>query len=230
MTLLTGAYVAKLDTDSTGRYVDAVRATRNGCQAVYRADIGVVAYGALSSALLLLRSANEQHPNRLANGSDQVGRNDMRQGMRIVMAVMTHVNETIFQNTLALSDFYFGSGDWDYPLGLIQMCATRHTEQITGEEVPVWLGWLPKLPFDQIARHSMDFWLQVEDLIVDDIGWPAMRFDRTLYLGKNIPLSGTAHQAGTCRFCSDPATSVLDLDCRAREVDNLYVTDASFFP
>ena len=57
-----------------------------------------------------------------------------------------------------------------------------------------------------------------------------MLLERSLYLGKNIPLSGTAHQAGTCRFGSDAATSVLDLDCRAHEVDNLYVVDASFFP
>ena len=54
--------------------------------------------------------------------------------------------------------------------------------------------------------------------------------DRDLYLGKDIPLGGTAHQAGTCRFGPDPATSVLDLDCKAHELDNLYITDASFFP
>jgi choline dehydrogenase-like flavoprotein len=54
--------------------------------------------------------------------------------------------------------------------------------------------------------------------------------DRSLYLGKGIPLSGTAHQAGTLRFGVDPATSVLDLNCKAHGFDNLYVTDASFFP
>ena len=54
--------------------------------------------------------------------------------------------------------------------------------------------------------------------------------ERSLYLGKNIPLSGTAHQAGTCRFGTDPQSSVLDINCKAHELDNLYVTDASFFP
>ena len=54
--------------------------------------------------------------------------------------------------------------------------------------------------------------------------------ERNLYLGKGIPISGTAHQAGTARFGADPANSVLDLDCRAHELDNLYVVDASFFP
>lgn len=116
-----------------------------------------------------------------------------------------------------------------------------------------------------MAKHSIDFWLQSEDLplpqnrvsyqdgkVVLDVeqtnleaaarlkakleglltpmnAWPAL-INRDLYLGKGIPLSGTAHQAGTLRFGTDPATSVLDLDCKAHELDNLYVTDASFFP
>ena len=59
--------------------------------------------------------------------------------------------------------------------------------------------------------------------------WPRL-IERRLYLGKDIPIGGTAHQAGTCRFGTDPASSVLDLDCKAHELDNLYITDASFFP
>jgi choline dehydrogenase-like flavoprotein len=50
------------------------------------------------------------------------------------------------------------------------------------------------------------------------------------YIGKRIPLAGVAHQNGTVRFGRDPKTSALDLDCRAHEVDNLYVVDGSFFP
>lgn len=75
VTLLTGAYVEKLGTNDGGRRIDAVHVTRNGRQEFYTTDTVVVACGALSSALLLLRSANAQHPNGLANGSDQVGRN-----------------------------------------------------------------------------------------------------------------------------------------------------------
>ena len=51
-----------------------------------------------------------------------------------------------------------------------------------------------------------------------------------LYLGKHIPIAGVGHQAGTCRFGTDPATSVLDTNCKAHELDNLYVVDTSFFP
>ena len=70
---------------------------------------------------------------------------------------------------------------------------------------------------------------KLEQLMKGAGAHPAM-LERSLYLGKNIPLNGTAHQAGTCRFGADPATSVLDLDCKAHELDNLYITDASFFP
>ena len=55
-------------------------------------------------------------------------------------------------------------------------------------------------------------------------------FDRSLYLGQNVSIGGTAHQAGTMRFGTNPATSVLDTNCKTHEIDNLYVTDASFFP
>jgi choline dehydrogenase-like flavoprotein len=53
---------------------------------------------------------------------------------------------------------------------------------------------------------------------------------RWAYMKTDIPYAGCAHQAGTVRFGADPATSVLNPDCRAHEVDNLYVVDTSFFP
>jgi choline dehydrogenase-like flavoprotein len=189
----------------------------------------------------------------------------MRHNMSILMALLKDRNNTVFQKTLAVSDFYFGSDDFDYPLGLIQLCAASHGEQIRGEAVPSYLQWLPDLPFDKLSEYSMNFWLQSEDLprpenrisydgekvvlaitegnqvaakglkrklesLLGVIGAHPVLLERSLYLGKNIPISGTAHQAGTCRFGADPRTSVLNLDCRAHQLDNLYVTDASFFP
>ncbi len=66
--------------------------------------------------------------------------------------------------------------------------------------------------------------------LLEPIGSHPMLLERKLYLGKEIPIGGTAHQAGTCRFGTDPVSSVLNLDCKAHELDNLYVADASFFP
>ena len=66
------------------------------------------------------------------------------------------------------------------------------------------------------------------------LGHLGMHHDHLLghhaYLKNEIPVAGVAHQAGTCRFGTDPAASVLDVDCRAHEVDNLYVVDTSFLP
>ena len=265
VTLLTGAYVSRLGTDAAGRRIETVHVIREGREETFAGDIVVVACGALSSALLLLRSANDRHPDGLANRSGQVGRNYMRHNMSVLMAIMREPNDTVFQKTLAFSDFYFGANDWEYPLGLVQMCATSHADQIRGEALPQWLEWLPSMPFDVMARHSMDFWLQSEDLphpdnrvfykdrqvhlnlvetnpealihlkrklkeVLNAAGHHPVLLERSLYFGKDIPVGGTAHQAGTARFGSDPATSVLDLDCKAHDLDNLYLADASFFP
>ena len=54
--------------------------------------------------------------------------------------------------------------------------------------------------------------------------------NRPCAMTRLIPLAGCAHQAGTCRFGADPAASVLDANCKAHELDNLYVVDTSFFP
>jgi choline dehydrogenase-like flavoprotein len=265
VTLLTGAYVARLDTDASGHAVNAVQVERGEAMETFSADIVVVACGALSSALLLLRSANDRHANGLANGSDQVGRNYIRHNQSVLMAITREPNDTIFQKTVGVSDFYFGADDWQFPLGLIQMTGKSHADTLRGEALPDWLAWLPERPFEYIARHSLDFWLSSEDLprpenrirydgdrvvveqtdnnmeahrrlkakleaLLEPIGAHPHTLRRTQYLGKDIPIGGTAHQAGTARFGSDPKSSVLDLDCKAHELDNLYVVDASFFP
>ena len=206
-----------------------------------------------------------RHPMGLANSSDQVGRNYMRHNQSILMALMPERNDTVFQKTLAVADYYFGADDWDYPLGLIQMCAATHGAQIRGEVLPEWLEWLPKMPFEEMARHSMDFWLSSEDLprpenriyyngakVILDItegnmeahhrlrkkleamlsraGAHPVLMDHKLYFGQDVPIGGTAHQAGTARFGLDPMTSVLDINCKAHDLENLYIADASFFP
>ncbi len=58
---------------------------------------------------------------------------------------------------------------------------------------------------------------------------PEHLIPRNIYMKTDIPLAGCAHQAGTCKFGTDPKTSVLDINCKAHELDNLYVVDTSFF-
>ena len=112
----------------------------------------------------MLRSANDDHPNGLANGSRLVGRNYMRHNNAVVLAISRTPNPTKFQKTLGLNDFYFGSEDWEFPLGHIQMVGKSDGVQIRGEGLPGFLQWFPEKPFDWLAKHSLDFWLTSEDL------------------------------------------------------------------
>src|SRR5262249_48150660 len=111
VTLVTNAFVERLETEPTGRSVSAVHVDHEGTKEAYSADIVVVACGALNSALLLLRSACDKHPDGLANSSGVVGRHYMRHNNMAFMAISHEPNQTKFQKTLALNDFYFGAPD-----------------------------------------------------------------------------------------------------------------------
>ncbi|MBU6449157.1 MAG: GMC family oxidoreductase [Rhodospirillales bacterium] len=263
MTLRTNTYAKRLLTDTSGRSITGVEVEQNGETEILKADIIVVACGALSSALFLLRSSNDKHPAGLANASGQVGRNYMRHNQSVLMALMRRSNHDIFQKTMAISDFYFSGDKHRYPLGLVQMCAAAHAGQIKGEALPSWLYWLPDAPFQKMARHSINFWLSSEDLpkpenrihyhngkvrlevtetnvkahrqlrthVKNSLSHAYQPFtERLAYFSLPVGLAGTAHQAGTLRFGAAPESSVLDLNCKAHDLDNLYVTDASFFP
>ena len=86
-----------------------------------------------NSALLLLKSANDAHPNGLANASDQVGRNYMRHNNVAMMALSKEPNPTPFQKTLALNEWYLKGEDTDYPWGGIQMLGKSDGEQLKGK-------------------------------------------------------------------------------------------------
>ena len=266
VTLLTGAEVTKLETDDSGRTVTGVVVSRGGNREVYRADIVAVCAGAANSARLLLNSATDQHPRGLANGSDQLGRNYMFHNCKAVVALAKEKNDTVFQKTLGINDFYFATKDYEWPAGNIQMIGKSNAEAMRGEK-PKLTKLSPEWTLSDVAEHGVDFWLTTEDLPVpenrvttDGDGHVHLAYSPTndqeadrLYgelkkilnhtgmaehhvLGKNfymdmsIPVAGCAHQAGTCRFGTDPATSVLDVNCKAHELGNLYVVDTSFFP
>jgi choline dehydrogenase-like flavoprotein len=262
VTLIRNSYVHKLATDESGKTLTGVHVLHGEEETVYTGDIVVVSCGAANSAALLLRSANEKHPNGLANSSDVVGRHYMCHNNSALMALSTHPNPTKFQKTLALTDFYYGSDDYDYPMGLIQMLGKSDADMLKGDAP----GFTPHKVLDEMATHSIDFWLTTEDLpdpenrvtvdnegkihlsysennveshqklvkkledLLEHIGCERKLFRNNLYLGKKIPIAGVAHQCGTVRFGTDPKTSALDINCKAHDLDNLYVVDAGFFP
>lgn len=266
VTLVRNANVARLETDPSGRTVTSVVVDVEGTEQRFTGSVVVVSAGAANSAKLLLASANDHHPNGLANGSDQVGRNYVFHNSRAFLAVSMEKNDTRFQKTLGMNDYYFGDDDFEYPMGNLQMVGKSSAPMYRGEK-PMEAALAPTFSLDEVAERAVDFWLSVEDLphpdnrvTLDSNGnivlsytpnnrealeqlyhrtkkhlshlgmHPHHLIPRDVYMKNDIPVAGCAHQAGTIRFGTDPAASVLDTDCKAHELDNLYVVDTSFFP
>jgi choline dehydrogenase-like flavoprotein len=160
VTLLTDAYVSRLETDSSGRRVTRVHVEREGQRESYEAEVVVAACGAINSAALLLRSTSERHPRGLANGSDVVGRHYMGHINSVLMAISREPNPTVFQKTLALNDFYLRSEDSDFPLGHISFVGKLDAATLSAGAPKV----VPGMTLELMARHSLDFWLTSEDL------------------------------------------------------------------
>ncbi len=269
VTLLTNAYVSRLETNGSGREVTAVHVERNGAKETFRAGVVVVSAGAINSAALLLRSTSDRHPRGLANASDTVGRHYMGHVNSVLLAISKCPNPTIFQKTLALNDYYFASQDWEFPMGHISFVGKLDGVALSAGAPAI----APGFTLDLMAKHSLDFWLTSEDLpdpsnrvTLDKHGNIVLSytpnnveahkrlrakleslmkqqtkcdmhghdchqglFAQNLFLGERIPLAGVAHQNGTVRFGKDPKTSALDTNCKAHDLDNLYVMDGSFF-
>jgi choline dehydrogenase-like flavoprotein len=265
VSLLTRARVRRLHTDATGRSVTAVELERDGETLRVHGDVVVVSCGAANSARLLLLSANDHHPRGLANSSDQVGRNYMFHNSKAMVALAHEPNLTVFQKTVAINDWYFGDGEFDFPMGNIQMTGKTDGAIMKGY-APLETFLMPGWSMEKIAEHSLDFWISSEDLpdpnnrvtvtstgqiqlhytynnlnaskqlvhrlerILDRLYLRNHLVERQIYIANSMGIPAVGHQAGTCRFGTDPATSVLDLNCKAHDVDNLYVVDTSFMP
>jgi choline dehydrogenase-like flavoprotein len=157
-TLLTNARVQRLETDGSGHLINKVIVERNGAIETVSADVVVVSCGAINSAALLLRSANEKHPRGLANSSDVVGRHYMGHVNSVLMAISKCPNSTVFQKTLAVNDFYFGSKEWNFPMGHISFVGKLDGVALSAGAPAIAPGWT----LDLMAKHSIDFWLTSE--------------------------------------------------------------------
>ena len=258
VTLHTNSRVVRLETSPDGRSVSKVIVDHEGEREEYTADVVALSAGAINSAALLLSSANERHPHGLGNSSGMVGRNLMLHNNSSLIAISKTPNPTVFEKTLGINDYYYGDGEWEFPLGAMQMLGKSDAFTISLDAPDA------DDPAD-LAAHSLDFWLTTEDLplssnrveversgrikltyeptnlaaherlvakfrgFLEPIQCTQQVIDRSTYLGGRLGISGVAHQNGTARFGADPATSALDVTCRMHDVDNLYVVDSSFF-
>jgi len=215
----------------------------------------VVSCGAVNSAALLLRSADGKHRDGLANSSGLVGKRYMAHLATMMQGFHPfRRNDTVFQKTVAINDFYLRGPDSSGPLGQIQ--AQGRTHGVMAQTV---VPWMPLWAYDAWVARGVDWLAMTEDLPRDDNrvtvepdGRIRLRYQpnnlraherlvrETARILKRLGFwivmthshraKNTTHQCGTVVFGTDPRQSVLDPYCRAHDVDNLFVVDASFFP
>jgi choline dehydrogenase-like flavoprotein len=259
VTLWTNAYAARLLTNGSGSRVVQIEVDRLGERRRVEAGLVVVCCGAVNSAALLLRSASGVQPDGLANSSGLVGKRYMAHLATMMEAIdPLRENDTAFQKTVAINDYYFRGPDSDYPLGQIQSQGRVHG-LMARLHAPWWGRWIPEPIYDWWVARGYDWLLMSEDLPheencvrVDSSGRIVLRYQQSnvrahmelvaetkrilARLGLRFPVthslgaSNTTHQCGTLVFGTDPRTSVLDTFCRSHDVENLFVVDASFFP
>jgi choline dehydrogenase-like flavoprotein len=255
VTLWTNATALRLLTNPSGCRVDAVDVQRNGKIVRVQAPLVVVSCGAVNSAALLLQSASDKHRNGLANSSGLVGARYMAHLATMMQGFHPlRKNSTVFQKTVAINDFYLRGPRTDYPLGQIQSQGRTHA--VMAQTV---VPWIPLWAYEAWVSRGVDWLVMSEDLpsvdnrvTIDPDGRIRLR-----YIPNNLPAhrrlvgetkrilrrlgywlvvshshgsTNTTHQCGTLCFGADPRSSVLDPYCRAHDVENLFVVDASFFP
>jgi choline dehydrogenase-like flavoprotein len=259
VTLLTGARVTRLETDASGHSVVGVHAEVGGRPERFRGDLVVVAAGAINSAALFLRSTGTRWPNGIGNDAGLVGTHYMCHQNSAVFALAARENRSVFQKTFAISDWYHAGPDRAHPLGLVQPLNRTGALQLAAQPPgvdgsPEWLAthslefWLTsedlparenRVRLDASGRIVLEY--EPNNVAAHDGLARALaatlarvegdRFDPDRHFRvSRMPIGVCSHQCGTLRMGDDPASSVLDRDCRARGVDNLYVADAASFP
>jgi choline dehydrogenase-like flavoprotein len=167
VTLMTGKKAVRLQTDPTGKTVTAVVTESEQGEETWSGDIVVVAAGAVNTAALLLASANAAHPNGLANGSDQVGRNYVFHTLTAMVSLTLSPMHFSFPKTLAVNDFYWKDprGGFDYPMGHIQLLEYMSAQTLEGQVSNILPPFLaPGFAFDAVAERLLSFLVISEDL------------------------------------------------------------------
>jgi choline dehydrogenase-like flavoprotein len=254
VTLMTGTKVTRLIPGPNGRTIVAALAENNGRTIRIEADKFILAAGAVNSAALLLRSATAENPRGLANSSGLLGRNYMVHNSTFFIGINPFkINRTLWQKTLGLNDWYEAGPTNKYPLGNLQMLG-----KLRASMLKMARSWAPNPILKAMSDRSIDIYLTTEDLprrengvsIIDGkihVWWEpnnlAPHKELVRRISKAVRKAGypviftermgietNSHQCGTAVAGHDPRTSVLTPDCRAHDLDNLWVVDSSFFP
>ena len=248
--LRENARVERLLMGPDGKRTSGVEASIAGERKTISAGIVILAAGAVNSAVLLLASGE----NGVANRSGTVGRHFMNHNCSAVLAIDPRtINDSVYQKTLGINDFYLDDGHGGPPLGNIQLLG-RVTAPILKSSIPRAPEWALNL----MSRRSVDWYAMSEDLpnpesrVTVEGGQIRLDWRRSnwsaheglvkafkerlraagypIVLTKPFDRRTPSHQCGTVRIGSNPATSPLDPYCRAWDHPNLLVVDASFLP
>ena len=254
VTLETGARVVRLETDPSGKNIVAVVYEKAGETRRLTPRFVALCAGAVNSALLLLASANGAMPRGLANRADQVGRHFMNHNSSAALAIHPlRRNNSIYQKTIGLNDFYLNDGRGGPPLGNVQLLG-----KISGAVLKSQLRLAPEFALELMARRAVDFYLMSEDLPSPDsrvwldgarvmLDWRRSNMAAQnglvarmrevlraagfpIVLVKPFDRRTPSHQCGTIRMGADPARAAVDPQCRAFDHPNLFVVDASVLP
>jgi choline dehydrogenase-like flavoprotein len=242
--------VERLLLDSDGKRLAGVEANVGGERKRILAKIIILSAGAVNSAALLLASTDKG----IANRSDTVGRHFMNHNCSAVLAIDPRtVNDSVYQKTLGINDFYLDDGRGGPPLGNIQLLG-RVTAPILKSTLPRAPEWALSL----LTHRAVDWYAMSEDLPNREsrvtvsgsqihLDWKRSNWSTheglvtafkgrlraagyPIVLSKPFDRRTPSHQCGTVRIGNDPKSSPLDPFCRAWDHPNLFVVDASFLP
>ena len=248
--LRENAKAERLMLEPDGKCLAGVDAVIGGERRRIGAKIVILAAGAVNSAALLLASRD----GGIANRSDTVGRHFMNHNCSAVLAIDPRsVNDSVYQKTIGMNDFYLDDGNGGPPLGNIQLLG-----RVTGPILKSNMRTTPEWLLNLMSRRSVDWYAMSEDLpnpesrVTLDGGQIRLDWKRSnwsahenlikafkerlraagypIVLSKPFDRRTPSHQCGTVRIGGDPATSPLDPYCRAWDHPNLFVVDASFLP
>jgi choline dehydrogenase-like flavoprotein len=243
----SGAEVRRLIAAADGKRIEAVEYEKDGEIRRVTAGVIVLAAGAVRSVTILLASGEKG----LANSSGAVGRYFMNHNSSAVLAIDPRLkNDSVYQKTFGLNDFYLSDGRGGPPLGNIQLLG-----RVTGAILKANVKSLPEWVLNQMSRHAVDFYAMSEDLPRPEsrvsldgsrivLDWQRSNMsaqhglvkvlkERLRAAGFPVVLSRLfdqrtpSHQCGTIRIGNDPATSPLDPFGRSYDHPNLFVADAS---
>ena len=253
--LLTRARVDRISLADSGDSIAGLEVVRDDRPMKVRATHYVLAAGAMNTATLLLESRNAARPRGVANSSEQVGRNYLAHTCTFVVGVRPGRDpHFVYHKTLGISDWYEAGEDNPYPLGNVQSLG-----KLTGPTIKAARRWAPTGVLDWFTRRSVDLFVQSEDLplaenrvLIEEDGRRRLLWKPTnvglhedlvkrtagalrkggypLVFTQRLGIEATSHQCGTARMGTDPATSVVDAGCRAHDLPDLWILDASVFP